>query len=114
MKAWLSRIRSWRARRKLRRLQWWEQTRVKGRGWFIIKGALTYGFAMVGMTDVYENLFHGHNYVSLDHLLYYLLMGIPIAWSGWSSSENEYQRALNEAREKALPGSTTTGHRHRD
>src|SRR5690349_12297756 len=97
MKAWLNKIRSWRARRKLRSLRWWEKTRAKGRGWFIIKGALTYGFTVVGMSDVYENLFHGHNYVSLDHLFYYLLMGVPIAWSAWSSMENEYQSALNEA-----------------
>jgi len=63
---------------------------------------------VVGMTDVYENLFHGHNYVSLDHLLYYLLMGFPVAWSAWSGLENDYQRALKEARERATLGSTTT------
>lgn len=108
MKAWLNRIRSWRARSKLRSLQRWEKTRAKGRGRFVVETALAYGFIMVGITDVYENLFYGHNYVSLGHLLYYLLTGIPIAWFVWSGAENEYQRALKEAREKALLSSTTT------
>jgi len=66
---------------------------------------LIYGLAVVGATDVLENLFYGRHYVSLAHLIYYLLMGIPVGLIGWSSMEGKYQKALNEARLKALPES---------
>jgi len=102
MKAWLKRIQSWRARRKLRTLRWWEQTRAKGKARFVFESALTYGLMVVGAMDVFENLFYGRHYLSLAHLVYYLLTGIPIGLIGWSSNEAQYQKALNETRAKAL------------
>ena len=110
MKVWLKRIQAWCSRRQLRSLERWEQIRAGGKRRFVVRTALYYGFAVVGMTDLTENLFYGRHYVSLGHLIYYLLTGIPIALIGWSSMEARYKRALDEARIKALPSSKHTPH----
>jgi len=63
---------------------------------------------MVGASDVFEKLFYGGHYISLSRLIYYLLTGIPIGLIGWSSMETKYQKALAEARVKALSSGKTT------
>ena len=112
MKAWLQRIQSWHAGKELRSLQWWEQTRTRGKARFVFEAALTYGFMFVGTMDVFQSLVYGNHYISLGHLVSSLLAGIPVGWVGWSSMEAKYQKALHEARIKALPASSTTPHDH--
>jgi len=109
MNAWLKRIQTWRSRRQRRSLQWWEQTRVKGKKRFVFEKALTYGVFVVGATDVFEYLFHGAHYLSLGHLIQHILTGSIIALVAWSGWEAEYQKALREAlsSSKMLPQSGT-------
>jgi len=98
-------IRAWRSRRKLRLLQEWEQTRTKGKGRFVIRTALYYGFAMVGMMDLFDHVFSSGPQppISLFKLIYWVCAGFLIAGSAWSNREGEYQKALHEARARALP-----------
>jgi|SRR6185503_6149675 len=108
MKAWLKRIQAWRSQRQVRSLERWAQIRAEGKSRFVVRTALTYGLAVVGVLDVLEYLQYGGQYVSLFHLMYYLLTGIPLALIGWSSMESKYYKTLHEARVKALPNVKST------
>lgn len=111
MKAIAKSIQAWRSRRKLRTLQWWEQTRARGKARFVFESALSYGFMVVGGTDAFESLFfHSAHSLSLFRLIFLVLGGIPIGLIGWSSMEAEYRKALDEAHIKTLASSTTTPH----
>lgn len=95
---YLQPIRAWRSRRELRELQQWEQIRKKGKGRFLIRTSIYYGFAIVGITDLYENLFYGVHYVSLPNVIYYLGAGFVISLIAWSDREAKFKRAVQAAR----------------
>jgi hypothetical protein len=62
MRSALIKFQAWRLDRKKRALhrslQWWERERVKGKTQFVVRTALTYGLSIVGINDVFNNLFN--------------------------------------------------------
>ena len=65
----------------------------------MVNAALTYGLTVVGLTDVVDRLFlSGQQSISLGNVIYYVLVGIPLALIGWSNMEGKYHKALQEAR----------------
>jgi len=109
MKAWLKRIQAWRSRRHQRReqrsLERWEQIRANGKARFVIRTVLTYGLVFVGASNAIEHLFYGPRPISLFKVIFYSLFGLGMGSSAWSDMESKYNKALNEARLKALPES---------
>ena len=80
MKSPRTMIRAWRSRRKLRTLEEWERIRVKGRGRYIVRVALYYGFAIVGVVDFYDQILRGKpSSVSLGNLLWFVFLGLVFA-----------------------------------
>ena len=116
MKTALTRFQAWRLHRKERALQrsllWWERERAKGQTEFVIRSALTYGLTIVGVHDVYNNLFEAGTdyYEFVIMVLFWPVVGMFIGSNAWDNWESKYQKALREARKvppdpKTLPKS---------
>ena len=106
MKAWLKKIQPWRLRRQQRSLERWEQIRAEGKKRFVFRTALTYGLTVVGANHFFDHVFGEiQPSISLVKLIFYVLVGILIGSEAWSNREAKYQKALHEARVKALPES---------
>ena len=103
MRSELKRVQAWRLRRKeralQRSLQWWERERAKGKGKFVVRTALTYGLTIVGLHDVYDNLFKGGTEYPEFCLaaVFWPVFGIFVGSSAWDNWESKYQNALREA-----------------
>ena len=100
-----------RSRRKLRSLQRWEHERAKGKARFVFRTALTYSLTIVGATHAYESFFYGaQDPISLISLIPHLFVGVVAGTVGWSTMEDKYRAALNEALTQASVGSKLPPH----
>lgn len=108
MRRVLKRVEAWRVRKRQRSLQWWERERANGKTRFVFRFGLTYGLTIVGLNDVYANLFNGGTqyFDFYSAAFWYLFFGIIIGSSAWENWESKYQNALHEA-SKAPPGGKT-------
>ena len=106
MRSALTRFQAWRLRRKeralQRSLQWWEKERAKGKRQFVVRTALTYGLTIVGLHDVYDNLFKGGTeYPEFwVRTLFWPVVGIFIGSSAWDNWESKYREALKAPPDK--------------
>lgn len=106
MKNSLKKLQDWRARRKLRSLQRWEQIRTKGKTRYVVHSTLTFVLTVVGVLDVTDHIFGDGQYsISVPYFIFYLVMGIYSAHDGWNTMEGKYQIALDDARAAASHGS---------
>ena len=107
----LKKFQAWRSGRELRSLQRWEQERAKGQARFVFRNALTYSLTIVGATHAYESFFYGaQDPVSLIRLIPQLFVGVVAGTLGWSTMEDKYHAALNEALAQASVGSKRPPH----
>jgi hypothetical protein len=107
----LKKFQAWRSRREQRSLERWERIRAEGKLRFVVQTSLTYGLSVVGVIDVFDRIFDGtQNFVSLRHIIYYVLVGIAIGFIGWSDMEAKYRKALHKARLPALSSGDLTPH----
>ncbi|HET6979061.1 MAG TPA: hypothetical protein VFI24_22195 [Pyrinomonadaceae bacterium] len=104
MNLWSNKMQAWRDRRQQRSLEWWGKVRARGKSRFVIESAMAYSFTIVGLADVYNQIFHGSHEVSVLTISYYLCTGLLLGMFGWSHQKKKYEKALTEARTKALPG----------
>ena len=89
----LKNYRAWSSRREQRELARWERIRADGKLRFVLNASLSFGLTVVGLMDVF-----GERSISLPYVIYYVLVGIPAGFLGWSNMESKYQRALHKAR----------------
>ena len=88
-----------RSRREQRSLERWAEIREEGKARFVLITSLTYGLSMVGVMDVLNGIFSSaQQSISLRDIIYYVVIGLPLGFLGWSSMESRYQKALHEAR----------------
>lgn len=103
MRSALIKFQAWRLDRNKRALhrslQWWERERAKGKNQFVVRTALTYGLTIVGLHDVYDNLFKGGTEYPDFCLMavFWPVFGIFVGSSAWDNWESKYQKALREA-----------------
>src|ERR1700754_379880 len=105
----LRKIQAWHAQREQRSLEQWLRIRAKGKVQFVSKSSLTFGLAVVGLTDLLNGLFGAAQHsISLRNVIYYVLFGIPVSLIGWWNMETKYRHALHEARVPALSSGERT------
>src|SRR5687768_13260669 len=95
MKKWLKRFQAWRAQRQRFSVERWERVRAKGKTRFIVRTALTYGLAVTAAMGILDYVFDDRIQLFrlLARLIFFSLVGIPIAFSAWSNKETNYKNA---------------------
>jgi hypothetical protein len=111
MKGSLKKVQAWRCvrhqRREQRSLEWWERERANGKTRFVIRSALTYGLTTAGVSDLIQRVVFGEANSLLFNLISFMVAGIVMGSTTWSTMDAKYDDALRKGCAKALPDSQT-------
>jgi len=98
MKKLRNKFQAWRAQR-LEHLQWWERKRAKGKARFVIRCALVWSGPYIVVFALADYYFDGtlSAFKLLLRAIYFLIVGLIVAFVAWWIHEGRYQKARIEA-----------------